>query len=264
MLRPRGTPAPGHSGTQEQPPPLRPEKMTSSPLRAFVAAACLGAVSTVGDWIWARWIPDGAVVPGIVHGLLFFVALAVVLGWAGGVQDSTRSLLATLPVAGLALAALFYPVAAAIGYLGSLLVTWAGMWLTLAWLLRRALHDRESGVRTLGRAAIAMIGSGLALLGRLRRVDPACRRDRLRAPVRLLDDRFPSRTARPPGRPRPAKSLTNPGAHREICAAGSRRAAPRTPDQGGSALGELSRVGPGLPRRTRTTSRGGRSCRKAR
>ena len=138
--------------------------MTSSPLRAFVAAACLGAVSTVGDWIWARWIPDGAVVPGIVHGLLFFVALAVVLGWAGGVQvqGSTRSLLATLPVAGLALAALFYPVAAAIGYLGGLLVTWAGMWLTLAWLLRRALHDRESGVRTLGRAAIAMIGSGLA------------------------------------------------------------------------------------------------------
>lgn len=136
------------------------------PLRDVYAAglssAVLGACSTVGDWIWARYIPDGAVVPGIVHGVLFFVLLALVLGGSAGSGRATRRLLVTLPLAGLVLAAAFYPLAYAIGYLGALLATWVGMWLALAFLQRWAGWSGEPAGRALLRGLLAAASSGAA------------------------------------------------------------------------------------------------------
>jgi len=129
---------------------------------ALGAALTLGVLSTAGDWIWALWIPDGAIIPGIVHGLVFFAALALVLGWAARSWQVTTRLLWTLPPAGLVLASAFYPLARAFGYLGALLVTWTGMWLALALLLRRA-RDRDGSARhAMLRGAAAALGSGLA------------------------------------------------------------------------------------------------------
>ncbi|MEM7048633.1 MAG: hypothetical protein AAF604_03195 [Acidobacteriota bacterium] len=130
--------------------------------RAVVTALILGVVSSFGDWLWASFIPDGAVVPGIVHGVLIFLILALVLGRASGVAGATRSLLKTLPIGGLLIAAAFYPIAMVVGYLGGLLITWIAMWLTLATLLRRARGGRESRGRALTRGAIAAGLSGLA------------------------------------------------------------------------------------------------------
>lgn len=126
------------------------------------AALTLGALSTAGDWIWARWIADGAIIPGIVHGLLFFAALALVLGWAAGSRQVTNRLLGTLPPTGLVLAAAFYPFARVIGYLGALLVAWTGMWLALALLQRRAKGGEGSVRQAVLRGTAAAVGSGLA------------------------------------------------------------------------------------------------------
>jgi hypothetical protein len=136
--------------------------MPSDLKAAVLAAITLGALSTMGDWIWARFIPDGAVIPGVVHGVLFFVALALVLGRAGSEPGATRRLLATLPMAGLLIAASFYPVAWAVGYLPALIVAWVAMWLSLAWLYRRAAASGESSGSTLARGVLAALGSGLA------------------------------------------------------------------------------------------------------
>lgn len=128
----------------------------------LVAALVLGAFSTLGDWIWARWIPDGAVVPGVVHGVLFFLLIAVVLGVVARSSGALKRLLVALPVAGLGLAAVFYPLARVVGYLGALLVTWVGMWLCLALSQRWARERQETGGRALGRGLIAAGASGAA------------------------------------------------------------------------------------------------------
>lgn len=122
----------------------------------------MGIASSFGDWLWAGYIPDGAVVPGVVHGLLIFVLLAIVLSWAAQRRKAWRRLLPALPLVGLLLAALFYPVAYLIGYLPALLVTWFLMWLTLAWSSRWAGGGHERPTAALLRGLIAAIGSGLA------------------------------------------------------------------------------------------------------
>lgn len=129
---------------------------------AAVSALVLAAFSTLGDWIWAAYIADGAVIPGVVHGVLFFLLLALVLGLPVRSAGALGRLLVALPVAGLVLAAVFYPLAHAIGYLGALLVTWVGMWLALAFALRWARERDESGGRALARGLIAATASGLA------------------------------------------------------------------------------------------------------
>ena len=122
----------------------------------------MGALSTVGDLIWASYIPDGAVVPGVVHGVIVFVALAVALGRGAGRQDATRYLLLRLPLAGLLIAGLFYPLAYLVGYLPALIVSWVVMWLALAISLGRARRGGEAFPIALARALVAAITSGFA------------------------------------------------------------------------------------------------------
>ncbi|MEM9558012.1 MAG: hypothetical protein AAGC60_27390 [Acidobacteriota bacterium] len=132
---------------------------------AVTASLVLGLLSTVGDWLWARFIPDGAIVPGIVHGVVVFVALALVLAWAArrdGVDARAARRLFWLPLAGAGIAASFYGLYRPFGYLGALLITWAAMWLAMAWLQRRARGGVEGAGRTAARGLLAAVGSGLA------------------------------------------------------------------------------------------------------
>jgi hypothetical protein len=131
-------------------------------LRSLAAAGVLGGFSTLGDWIWASFIPDGVILPGVVHGVLVFMLLALVLGWAAGTNRASRRLLLSLPIAGLLIAAAFYPLAHAVGYLGALLVTWVAMWVTLALLQRWARDSQETGGRAFARGLVAAVTSGLA------------------------------------------------------------------------------------------------------
>ncbi|MEL7060070.1 MAG: hypothetical protein AAGN46_08600 [Acidobacteriota bacterium] len=132
---------------------------------AVAGALLLGGLSAVGDWIWWRFIPDGAVVPGILHGLIVFFVIACVLAWAARRSGHARGgqrLLWQLPVAGALLAASFYPLFFVLGYLGALLATWVGMWWAIAALQRRARGSAESWGRVAARASIAAVASGLA------------------------------------------------------------------------------------------------------
>ncbi len=129
---------------------------------ALIGALVLAAFSTFGDWLWARYIPDGAVVPGVAHGAVIFLVLAAVLAWSAGTRRAAARLLPALPAAGMALAAAFYPLAGLLGYTGALLVAWVLMWLATAALQGWA----RGGVETLGssllRGTAAAAGSGLA------------------------------------------------------------------------------------------------------
>lgn len=129
---------------------------------ALVAAATLAAVSTLGDWVWARYLRDGDPIAGVVHGAVIFLVLAAVLAWSAGTGRAALKLLAALPVAGVALAAAFYPLARVMGYLGALVVTWVAMWLALSFLQRWARGTAEPFGRTAMRGGLAAVGSGLA------------------------------------------------------------------------------------------------------
>lgn len=129
---------------------------------ALGCAALLGAISAVGDWVWARFIPDGAVVPGIAHGFVVFLVMAVVLGRAAGSARAIRRLIVSLPLSGLVIAALFYPVGYVVGYLPGLLFSWVLMWLTVAVLQSWARGSGESSRATVARGSLAAVASGLA------------------------------------------------------------------------------------------------------
>ena len=131
-------------------------------MKSVVAALALGGLSAFGDWLWTHYIPDGAIVPGVVHGVVLFLALAAVLAWASEKATAWRFLLLSLPPLGLLLAASFYPIAMALGYLPGLLITWIGMWLGLAGLHNRARGNPERFSRALLRGTTAALLSGLA------------------------------------------------------------------------------------------------------
>lgn len=131
-------------------------------LWAAAAAGALGAFSTLADWVWAHYLRDGALLPALVHGVLIFALLALVLGRAAAPRDATFRLLWTLPLAGLALAGAFYPIARLVGYLGALLVTWVAMWLSLATLQGWAQRSGEGLSGAVARGLLAAVGSGLA------------------------------------------------------------------------------------------------------
>ena len=133
---------------------------------ALGGAVFLGALQAGGDWLWARYIPDGAVAPGVAHGVVVFLAIALLLAAgarrAGGEAGAARRLVLFLPVAGALIAAAFYPLYLLLGYLGSLLATWVAMWLVTAWLQRAARGRLEGPARTAARGGLAALGSGLA------------------------------------------------------------------------------------------------------
>lgn len=123
-----------------------------------VAATVLGAASAFGDWLWAAHLTDGALLPAVVHGVTIFALLAVLLSLqADGGRSLGRHLLA-LPLVGLALAALFYPLAGLVGYLPALLLSWLGMWLGLALVRDWAPYSPATWIRGL----VAGVASGLS------------------------------------------------------------------------------------------------------
>lgn len=130
---------------------------------ALAAAIILGLFSAIADWIWFRFLEDGAMLPALVHGLVFFLIIALVLAPAGPHRRTAAArLLVTLPLVGVGLAAIFYPLAAVAGYLGALLITWAGMWIGIALLLRWSARQASDVRQSVVRGLLAAILSGAA------------------------------------------------------------------------------------------------------
>jgi hypothetical protein len=126
-------------------------------MRALVGALVLAAASTLGDFVWARFVARHRVVWGIAHGTLVLLALGVYLGLL-----RRRPALGALAGAGAGLlaAASFYALAPLLGY-SAMFVSWTALWLGLA-LVDARLRGRARGGEVALRGLLAAAGSGLA------------------------------------------------------------------------------------------------------
>ena len=98
-----------------------------------VGALVMAGVSTVGDFIWAIWIPRHRWYFGLAHGTLLFLALGLYLGMRAG--RARQGALGGAAIGCLA-ASSFYVLAPVAGY--------SAMFLVLPRRLDRARRVRES------------------------------------------------------------------------------------------------------------------------
>jgi hypothetical protein len=121
---------------------------------ALVAAAA----STLGDFIWATWIPRHRPVYGLIHGVLLFLCLGLYLGACAGQRVRGAAAGALL---GLLAAGGFYALAPITGS-WIMFVVWMGAWIGFGVLDGTVLRAR-AGIRdALVRGTIAALGSAVA------------------------------------------------------------------------------------------------------
>jgi hypothetical protein len=139
---------------------------------ALVGALLLGALSTLGDFIWANWRVRHMALYGIVHGMAIFLAIGLFLGGRAGapLQGGIAGV-----VAGAAAAGSFYLFAPLLGY-SAMFLSWVLVWIALGlinlWLGALAMSRQYGGSSSvtlnalvkdgLGRGTIAALASGAA------------------------------------------------------------------------------------------------------
>ncbi len=127
------------------------------PVAALAGALALAALSTLGDFVWARYVPAHRALFGVAHGTLLLLALGLFLGvlrrrpLQGALAGALVGVLAALS---------FYAMAPLLGY-GAMFVSWMALWMGFA-LLDARLRGRVRAREVLVRGAIAAVGSGLA------------------------------------------------------------------------------------------------------
>ncbi len=127
------------------------------PVASIVGALLLAALSTVGDFVWARFVSEHRAVFGLVHGTLLLLALGFYLGLLR--KRPARGALGGA-VVGLLAAASFYALAPFMGY-AAMFVSWMALWIGFAFLDAR-LRDGVPSREVLTRGLLAAVGSGLA------------------------------------------------------------------------------------------------------
>ncbi len=146
--------------------------MLTSVRRALVGAFLIAALSTFGDFVWARWIPEHRALFGLAHGLVLGAAIGLVLGVVRG-RPARGALLGALIV--LVAAGGFYALRPLFGYLGAMVVLWMAFWAAFGLLNGRWLGPHHSLGESLLRGSLAAVGSGLgfyAISGIWTRFDP--------------------------------------------------------------------------------------------
>jgi len=126
---------------------------------ALVGSLLIAALSTLGDFIWARYIPAHRPLFGILHGVALCAAIGLVLG-------AVRSLPMRGVVAGGAIGlgadSGYYLLARIMGYT-AMFVLWMALWAAFGFLIGRGLGGPPSRTgEALARGGLAAIGSGLA------------------------------------------------------------------------------------------------------
>jgi len=132
----------------------------------------IAALSTVGDFIWATWIPRHIPVYGLTHGTLLFLTIGLVLGVAAH-RPAAGAIAGALIGAGGA--AGFYLLAPLVGYAAMFLV-WIAIWVALGVLgerLRTGTVNLRGGLARGGVAAIASGAAFYAISGIWRPFDPS-------------------------------------------------------------------------------------------
>ena len=128
---------------------------------AILGAVVIGAVSTLGDFIWATWIPEHRPIFGLSHGTLLFLCIGLYLGalvskpLLGG---GAGALIGFLAAGG------FYvlvPILGARGMIVPMLAMWIAFWVAFSVLNTVILRGNRSLGHAFARGAIAAVSSGI-------------------------------------------------------------------------------------------------------
>ena len=125
---------------------------------AMLGALLLGALNTLGDFVWARFVTVHRTAYGLAHGTLLLMAVGLDLGVVRG-----RALLGALAGAlvGLLAAASFYALAPLLGY-SAMFASWMALWIGFALVDARLRGLAALSRSVLARGLAAALGSGLA------------------------------------------------------------------------------------------------------
>jgi hypothetical protein len=138
---------------------------------AIQCSLAVAALSTMGDFIWATWIPRHLPVYGLTHGTLLFLAIGFVLGVVAhrpAAGAMAGALIGAVGTAG------FYLLAPQVGYAAMFLV-WIAIWIALGVLggwLRTGTLDLRAGLARGGVAAVTSGAAFYAISGIWRPFDP--------------------------------------------------------------------------------------------
>ena len=125
-------------------------------------ALAIAAVSTLGDFIWATWIPRHLPAYGLTHGALLFCFIGLYLGFVA--SKPARGAIAGALIGGLA-AGSFYMIRPVTGF-PAMFVIWFAVWIALGGL-NEYLNGRPAFTRTAvtrGLLAAALFGLAFYLI----------------------------------------------------------------------------------------------------
>jgi hypothetical protein len=125
--------------------------------QTLVAALVLGAVSAVGDMLWAGLSLRQRVAYGLLHGAMLCLMIG---GFIGRRAGSLWMGIAAGPVVGVLAAGVFYVLAPWLRYY-AMFPAWMFFWVCFA-LLQKLLVREPAWGSALSRGLIAAVGSGLA------------------------------------------------------------------------------------------------------
>jgi hypothetical protein len=117
----------------------------------------IAAVSTLGDFIWATWIPRHRAIYGLAHGTLLFACVGFFLG-----TIARRAAFGSIAgaIIGFLAAGSFYVLAPLAGY-SIMFAVWFGLWIALG-AFNGHLNPRYAGLRTaVSRGLLAAVASGV-------------------------------------------------------------------------------------------------------
>jgi hypothetical protein len=137
-------------------------------LHAIVGAMFLGAVSTLGDFIWAAFQVRHRTAYGLLHGAVICLCIGIVVGWR---RRRLTAGAVTGPAIGVAAAGLFYVLAPFIRS-GAMYLAWMFFWCCFALLQEQLSVSRDYRFMAVrGLAAALASGAAFYALG-IWREDP--------------------------------------------------------------------------------------------
>jgi hypothetical protein len=131
----------------------------ASLLRAALGSLWAAVLSTLGDFLWAQFIPSHRPIYGLIHGTALSLGIGLYLG-----ALRRRPVRGALwgAVIGLGAAAGFYGLAPFVGY-SAMFVLWMALWVAFGVLDGRGLAPPLTPSReAIARGLLAALGSGVA------------------------------------------------------------------------------------------------------
>lgn len=125
---------------------------------AAISTLVLALVATIGDWVWATYLPRHQMTAGLAHGALLCLVMGIVL--ALPTRRFTAGAAAGL-VVGFAAAGLFYLLSPLLR-MAAMLPAWFALWVMLSAAWRALTGSPRSWRETMIRGVLAGVASGAA------------------------------------------------------------------------------------------------------